>query len=505
MPHPSSTSSLFPAQLSGSISHAQVKEASDGVDHVIAYRAERYLARDLLPDADAVLYFRDQRFALHDLAMRGVSVTLPRDALQPEVNEDIRIRIEVHDKIIYDGVARVVREETSSLQRRVALQLHSGLLDVVEVRRCNAEARLARHFETGPQVMQSYVPQAYRDVVGRIAHFIQYHKRVLEEHAQAYQELGLDVPDISEQAYMKLCAPWFDLCNEAAGHAQTCFRDVHSLKASKGYTEDMVTSQLLSAPFVNRAYLKPLGYPGDFETTLLLLDHPFVGETIAAKVFNKLACNEALALSVQTRKDFLKAQIVEEYERWRNQGKPGGVFRVASLACGPAREAVELILESAFPEGDVQWTLFDQDERALRRAYHDVCRAFASRQQSIQAQCVHVSFSQLLSDASSALRGLRQNMVYAAGLFDCLRLQTARKLLGDMIDYLEPGGFLSIGNATRSQANFWFTEFVLDWTLLHRDREHMEMLIEGLQGFTQTDIHLDSSQACYFLSGRKAS
>ena len=59
------------------------------------------------------------------------------------------------------------------------------------------------------------------------------------------------------------------------------------------------------------------------------------------------------------------------------------------------------------------------------------------------------------------------------GLFDYLGNRIAKTLLLGLYNRLAPGGLLVISNATSQNNNFWFIEFVLDWTLKYRTKEEI--------------------------------
>ena len=84
----------------------------------------------------------------------------------------------------------------------------------------------------------------------------------------------------------------------------------------------------------------------------------------------------------------------------RRHSPPGGKerTRLCSIGCGPAREVVEYLAETETPAVGVRWTLIDQEERALSVAYHDVLRAIDARHADCTAQCLYLSFEQLIRD-----------------------------------------------------------------------------------------------------------
>ena len=144
---------------------------------------------------------------------------------------------------------------------------------------------------------------------------------------------------------------------------------------------------------LHRAYTKPLGYAGDFSVMLHIYKDSFEGDSAFGQVFHKLACEEPLSAGVRTRKDLIKRLTAREHARRRDEGEP---LRAMSLGCGPAREVVEYLDECETPPAGIHWTLIDQEEKALSVAYHDVLRGIDARQADCTAQCLYLSFEQLI-------------------------------------------------------------------------------------------------------------
>ena len=122
--------------------------------------------------------------------------------------------------------------------------------------------------------------------------------------------------------------------------------------------------------------------------------------------------------------------------------------------------------------------LIDQEERALSVAYHDVLRAIDARHADCTAQCLYLSFEQLIRDPL-AVRGEPQDFIYCVGMFDYLNRRRAQALLLALYERLSPGGLLAIGNALGPNNHFWMCEFACDWTLIYRDRDDLRQLAEG--------------------------
>lgn len=480
------------------------EELVGGVGHAVAFRAKRQLARELLREHSASIMIAARSYSLYDMAMSGVSFFAGTEAPKWQVNDVVEVEIRVHEASAYRGRARVAREERVYGQRRIGLQLLSGFLDLHEMQRIEEEQTLARDLLAGPERVHGQVPAQYREVLMQAVHFAAFYQRLL-----GYHEARLvDADGGSREAHeslvrraMEAIRPrWHAIRQAAAEACRPIMHDRSALAAAKAMTETMLTPMLTAAPVIARAYSKPFGYPGDFLVMMHIYKDRFEGETAFGRVFHKLACEEPLSAGVRTRKDLVKELTAQVYAMRQAEGLP---MRVMSLGCGPAREVVEFLADSPEPPSEIHWTLIDQEEKALSVAYQDVLRSIAAREAKCSAQCLYLSFEQMLRD-SMAIAGEPQDFIYCVGMFDYLNERRAQALLTALFERLAPGGLLAIGNAQAPNDHSWLAEFVLDWTLLYRDEAALRRLMANVHP-AEAEVRREMSQAYDFLLIRKPS
>jgi extracellular factor (EF) 3-hydroxypalmitic acid methyl ester biosynthesis protein len=273
--------------------------------------------------------------------------------------------------------------------------------------------------------------------------------------------------------------------------------------AAKQYTETILTSLLLDAPIMRRAYTKPLGYPGDYQVMLYYYNNTFEGDSLFGRIFHKLGVEHPLSNGVRTRKDFIVDIMEREHQRILAASGERAVYRVASLGCGPAREVSDYVARKGGWPGQVVWTLIDQEEEALSVAFAATKSALSRCGGNGRLQCLNVSFAQLLTGAPAVPIADRQHLFFATGLIDYLRESVAQTLLQHLYDDLEEGGLLAIGNAIAPTEEFWSPEFVLDWTLLYRTRDEMLRLATRLPASAEVEVVVEPGRAYYFLLVRK--
>ncbi len=488
------------------------------------YRPQRYDVDELLRGYKPSL-FVDGAPAddLVDVAMNGLAFVARAPVHAFEVGRELAIRLEIDREVAYEGRGRVARtvEGAGTDRVRVAVQLLTGFVDVAGLVDKHLEAALWRDLSGGAHVERDGVPAEYREAVEEAVHFLQFHKTRLhtyEEHLRTRDLSGDKTEALVEFVIDNLRGPWLEIRNKLAKTARkyigpgdtesdnpTMKKGYRLAYQMKRYTESALTSLVIDAPMVERGYGKPLGYPGDYQEMIYVYANKPEGPSVFAKAFHKLGCEEPLAGGVRTRKDLMRRLHEEEHARvLATRDCAMTPFRVTSLACGPAREVREFVEGQPDWPGRVNWTLIDQEEAALSLAYEDTYRALAESKKAGDVRCLFVDFNTWAKKPELEGAASSRDLVYAAGLFDYLNKRTAKQLIAVLFEKVAPGGVLAIGNARVDETNWWFPEFLLDWTLLYRTEADMRDLAEGVEDVVDVDVVLEPSCGYWFLKMRKA-
>jgi extracellular factor (EF) 3-hydroxypalmitic acid methyl ester biosynthesis protein len=473
----------------------------------IFFRPERKRVRDLLSrDAEPRLLVGGETYKLFDVSMNGLSFEYPQGQTPWQAGSEVELTLQLYGDSAYRGQARVVRVKPHVTSSRVAVTLTSGFLDLPDMIRRDEEGRLVRELHGGADEVYRRVPESYRDVIARAVHFVQYYKRTLDRHeARLKVEVASAAErtrELCEQAVEGLRPQWREIERAAAESAVSFLDDPRAVRAAKEYTEAALTPLLMGAPMVRRSYLKPLGYPGDYQTMLYTYANTFEGAGAFDQVFHKLHVEHPLAHGIRTRKDFIVEQMQLEHDNAIARGAEE--YRVTSLGCGPAREVVDFVRSRSGWPGKVAWTLIDQEEETLSVAYRDGQKALMENHARGELSCLNLSFGQLLADTGSVLSTApQQDFVYSVGLFDYLREGRAQALVQTLYERLRPGGLLAIGNAIAPNLHFWALELLLDWTLLYRTRSQMSKLAARLPSQAEISVATEPGQAYFFLLVRR--
>ena len=236
----------------------------------------------------------------------------------------------------------------------------------------------------------------------------------------------------------------------------------------------MLTPEMRLGAVIDRAYVKPLGYPGDFEIMNYVYDWKRVGSTVYEMLVHRIGLD--VSEFVKTRMDVVRSQMGETMRR--EIGRPA---RILSLGSGPARE-VELFLNSAAAQnGRAEFTLIDQEQAALRYAHEKTYPYTLKSQGRYSVRALNISFTDILRGISAMNDLPQQDLIYSLGLFDYLTNRRATSLVQRLYSMLAPGGMLIIGNMNETPlSGLWPLEFITDWALYYRDDPHMLAWTDGL-------------------------
>lgn len=263
---------------------------------------------------------------------------------------------------------------------------------------------------------------------------------------------------------------------EYSRQLDTLFAPIKDRAERKLYAEffrDLAGDYYTSNPFIRRALVKPRGYAGDFEMMNQIYRDKFEGKTLFEILMHRYGISESSSQSVKYRKRYLIDQIKKE-----SAGKE--TFVVGSLACGPAREVVDLLAEiSVEDSAKFTFVLMDQDVEALMNAKRNIRETILRRGLKCQIHFAPLSVKSVLEGAEEAsiLQHFEFNMIYSAGLFDYL-YQPVAQVLTQILCASVRNGLVIIGNFHPSNPTKTISELVADWRLIHRTEDEMMDLVQ---------------------------
>ncbi|MEM8608613.1 MAG: hypothetical protein AAGF92_16030 [Myxococcota bacterium] len=399
------------------------------------------------------------------------------------------------DETVLEGSAIVARVTPGPKYVEVGLSSASAV-DYEALRAAEQDYTWREGLARSPRILRGTVPDDYRDAVLELSGFCQYYSGLLGRREMRDPS---DRLAIAQEAFESMLPGWEELRGVASRAAQPFLDDPAVLKAGRAVAEAFVTPYLIEAPVLRQTFDKPFGYPGDFVLMQYYFDNAFVGDSAFGMVFHKTTCEHPLAVGVRTRAQWVADRIAERAK----QVNGSGPVRVLSLGCGVAPEVAMVHRERGVPTSAVEWTLIDQEDRALAAAHRNARAGIPEGEAPPNIRCLNVSFSRLFRGEEDPGLWGPQDIMFAMGLFDYLPTGGAQMLLAAMYGLVQPGGNVYIGNASGPNDYFWELELALRWTLLYRGEGEMGALAAGLPADASVSVQTEPAGAYHILSCQK--
>ncbi|WP_153557858.1 class I SAM-dependent methyltransferase [Roseimaritima sediminicola] len=272
----------------------------------------------------------------------------------------------------------------------------------------------------------------------------------------------------------------------------------------RAYAQRELHPLMMSSPFMNRAYNKPLGYAGDYEMVRMMLNEPWEGPNTFAKLLNASALRHEAPAAHRNRIELLKAALEREVRSGLSGEGPAladGRFRIMNLGCGPAVE-IRRMAEQHELANRMNVQLVDFNPQTLDHVRQSLLPAVSRLRPEMQIELQQRSVHELIQ--TSAEGPLEQSpqfdMVYCAGLFDYFRDTTCGFLIELFYSWVKPGGLVLVTNVTPTHSSVAIMGLVLDWNLELRSEADMRSLAPQL-GSQHT--YVDRTGVNVFLEIRK--
>lgn len=237
--------------------------------------------------------------------------------------------------------------------------------------------------------------------------------------------------------------------------------------AHRVFGQRQLHPHLLSAPFIYRTYIKPLGYAGDYEMMNMIIRNGYEGASLYAKLVNAWLLDQDGPEAVRNRVGFLTNKLIEETSRVSRAGKIANIFCVA---CGPAWEVVNFMAEQLLAD-QARFDLLDFNEETLQYTGGKIDETRKKHGRKTEVKLIKNSVQNLLR---SGARGVaKYDLIYCSGLYDYLNDRICKALNNYFYDLLLPGGLLVVGNFGPHTPVKHFIEHFLEWFLIYRDPKQL--------------------------------
>lgn len=250
----------------------------------------------------------------------------------------------------------------------------------------------------------------------------------------------------------------------------------HELEpAHQNFSRRLLHPSLLCAPFLYRAYYKPLGYAGDYEMVNMMARDPLEGGSLFAKILNLWFLRQAPAVAHRNRIKYLSGLLSQEALRGLRSGRP---LRVFVIGCGPVQEVQQFFKENTLAN-NTEFTLLDFNDETL--AHSEAILTDLKRRHGLSTSVKYVrkSVHHLLKESGKTVERTEANsydFVYCAGLFDYLTDSVCRKLTGIFYEWLAPNGLLVTTNVDTYNPRRITMDYIMEWHLNYRNSAELNSL-----------------------------
>ncbi|HTR43958.1 MAG TPA: class I SAM-dependent methyltransferase [Pseudomonadales bacterium] len=429
----------------------------------------------------------------------------------PRVSEALEeLEIIFQARVIYSGravVRSIVDLGTNVVCEATLNESFWKDLDPNAVRQFNGDlTREFRKFLGEWQKIHKVLPE-FKEAVSEIRMFLTDLRLWLEQiELEIHSSPAIHRPQLERAVIEQLAPQIIPVVNTLFGKFEKVAADLteDSRPAHRNYIQRSLHQIVLCAPFANRTYKKPLGYPGDYEMVNMMSRDPQEGTSLFSKIFNVWLLEQGSAVAHRNRLRELSAHIESEAMRVSRSGKKA---RIYNFACGPAIE-VQHFLENSLLGEQVEFTLADFNSETLehtKQVIHNIKDRLGRRTiVRFQKKAVHQLFKDNHNIPPSRDGRIREyDFIYCAGLFDYLTDQVCKQLLKIFHGWLAPGGQLLVTNVTPLTPNQGSLDLILDWHLIYRNAAEFEQLCSGIIPNETIRVRSDHTGVNIFMEVRK--
>lgn len=429
-------------------------------------------------------YYGEQIIAqVENLSQFGVRIALPGESeLDTLNNQNINeLQIILADQVVYSGGAQIVTDAISKSNFVCyGLSLDGEGIDLDKVRaiiETNSESSLSSLMETKKLLeVSSTVKSEFKCLVADLNTLFQDLRfKLLKEEDKLKK---LEVSDtykkrLEEQIINLSVSLYGDEMHKLFAQFKTLV-DTFSqdeVIIHKKYFRSNFHPSVLNAPFLKRAYEKPLGYAGDFGLMVMLYEYGDIGENLFEKFIHRFSCNEPASIANKNRVEFLAEYINEYFEKNKII-----TAKVSSIACGPAKE-IELLADIVDDHKQLNFVLVDQEPKALEYAQSKI--KSASRKKNIKSIFLQEdAVLGIIKNKDFVEHIKNSDVIVSAGLFDYLSDRVSKRLIQSFCELIKPGGIILIGNVSKDNPDRFSMDYFMEWNLVLRNEMDLKSLVQ---------------------------
>ena len=238
---------------------------------------------------------------------------------------------------------------------------------------------------------------------------------------------------------------------------------------------------------VKRAYKKPRGYPGDYKMLEGIYNNKAWTKKGIGHLWDKILLNDEYVKSVRYRKDHMK-KILEQFLKEKTTE-----VNITNLGCGSAREVRELFSQGLEYKKRINFTLVDQDEKALNYARSQIEKLYVP-----VLKCNYLKENLITFDRKVKIyrdKFGKQDLIYSIGVFDYLPDEFCKNIIRAAFVLLKKHGKFIIAYKLVKQFKSLGSDWFCDWNFYPRnDLDVTQLIKESLKNNKYKLIFINSFQ-----------
>lgn len=307
-------------------------------------------------------------------SVRGTIVKLQRKSLVMEVYNPYSIvqisevlgdlTIRIGNKVAYLGKAVVISLVNTGLTAVVSVTLIDEWQDLYDVVITPGAVGVEAKAFVQDWTERFQIRRDYQIVVNELRAYLSDVSRWVEQ-VDLTESLPRVDGRLREDIFYELAFPLMTKLGAYLGNLEieASLVDAELAPAHRSYAQAALHPLLLRAPFVFRAFTKPLGYAGDYEMVNQMLSDPRQGPSTYFQIVNAGFLKTAVAAAHCNRIDILVDFLIGVADSAKKAGRP---FRILNVGCGPAIEIQRFLQRYPNPEF-LSFDLVDFSEETLAR------------------------------------------------------------------------------------------------------------------------------------------
>lgn len=275
------------------------EELSGAQGRQIFYRAERYKVRDLFRKTMPELTLDEAPYVLQDMSLNGIGATaqsLQNDVYNPGM--PVNVQLGLRGKPLFEGRGEITRTEQTQTGTKVGIRLRD-CIDISQLATKYQEILIRADIDSfASDNINLGVSADYRLMASDVLHLLRTFRANLDQFDQ--QKLTAEAEaEILATCEERILPTWREHWHHANALVEPIMEQPLELRATKRFTELVLTPEFMAGAIWNRSYVKPLGYPGDFKIMSMVYDWQREGKTLYEKLSHRLGLDVAECIATR--------------------------------------------------------------------------------------------------------------------------------------------------------------------------------------------------------------